>query len=211
MLDETAGFAPLAHQTDLADETDATDAMNVADAAEGTDEAKPAAEQMDGEADITMEQAGGVTATADGAPSTANRPDNLEVGDDDLEVGDLYLEDLDLGELRGRVGPGQGDGRGTSRDSGGRGGDSASASVVSRRGPDTPEAVAAGYFGHFCAMVHLEFLTELAAIRRRVQRSDTARLVKLGWALGPMQARGRRAVGSWWAMVDVVPSLFPNV
>ena len=37
--------------------------------------------------------------------------------------------------------------------------------------------------------VHLEFLTELAAIRRRVQRTDTARLVKLGWALGPMQVQ----------------------
>ena len=205
MLDETAGFAPPAHQTDPADETDATDAMNIADAAEGTDEAKPAAEQMDGEAGVTMEQAGGVTATVDGAPSTADRPDNLEVGDDDLEVGDLYLEDLDLGELRGRVGPGQGDGRDKSGDSGGRGGDSASG--VSRRGPDTPEVAAAGYFGHFCAMVHLEFLTELAAIRRRVQRSDTARLVKLGWALGPMQARGRRVVGSRRAMVDVAPSL----
>ena len=61
----------------------------------------------------------------------------------------------------------------------------------------------AAYFGHFCTLLHLEFLTEVASVRRRVSGRPGGALQKAGWALiglkvkqvvppkRPMRGRGR--------------------
>jgi len=41
----------------------------------------------------------------------------------------------------------------------------------------------AAYFGHFCTLLHLEFLTEVASVRRRVSGRPGGALQKAGWAL----------------------------
>jgi hypothetical protein len=42
---------------------------------------------------------------------------------------------------------------------------------------------AAACFGHFCALLHLELLEEVAAIRRRLERCTGAQLQRQGRAL----------------------------
>eukprot|EP00435_Cladocopium_sp_Y103_P024304 s3785_g5.t5 len=45
------------------------------------------------------------------------------------------------------------------------------------------------YFGHFCALLHLEYFVEIAAIRRRTSKRSAEDLAKGGWALAGLQAR----------------------
>ena len=44
----------------------------------------------------------------------------------------------------------------------------------------------AAYFGHFCALLHLEYLEELEDMRRRFLTRTLEHLQKLGWAVGPL-------------------------
>ena len=45
------------------------------------------------------------------------------------------------------------------------------------------------YFGHFCALLHLEYFVEIAAIRRRTSKRSGEDLAKGGWALVGLQVR----------------------
>lgn len=45
------------------------------------------------------------------------------------------------------------------------------------------------YFGHFCALLHLEYFVEIAAIRRRTSKRSAEDLATGGWALAGLQAR----------------------
>jgi len=54
------------------------------------------------------------------------------------------------------------------------------------------------YFGHFCVLMHLEYLAEVSAIRKRRLRSSMEQLVRTGWALEGLPVKavfGRRDGG----------------
>eukprot|EP00928_Gymnodinium_smaydae_P088490 TRINITY_DN72571_c0_g1_i1.p1 TRINITY_DN72571_c0_g1~~TRINITY_DN72571_c0_g1_i1.p1 ORF type:complete len:1555 (-),score=425.51 TRINITY_DN72571_c0_g1_i1:21-4472(-) len=53
------------------------------------------------------------------------------------------------------------------------------------RGP-APEATA--YFGHFCALLHLEYLADVVTVRRRLARRNAQQLQRSGWALAGLRA-----------------------
>jgi len=55
--------------------------------------------------------------------------------------------------------------------------------------PDKKQA-AGEYFGHFCALMHLEHLEELRQIKRRMQRLPEMELIRLGWALDGLPCTG---------------------
>ena len=38
------------------------------------------------------------------------------------------------------------------------------------------------YFGHFCTLLHLEYLTEMMSWKRRISKRDAQSLQKFGWA-----------------------------
>ena len=54
------------------------------------------------------------------------------------------------------------------------------------------DGAAAAYFGHFNALLHLEYLVELEDMRRRVLRRPLDALVKSGWALGGLRVSPAR-------------------
>ena len=56
--------------------------------------------------------------------------------------------------------------------------------VVSPKGPKC-----AGYFGHFCTLLHLEYLQEVATLRRRASRRSGEELERGGWALLGLRVR----------------------
>ena len=47
----------------------------------------------------------------------------------------------------------------------------------------------ARYFGHFCALLHLEYLEEVATLRRRTSRRSGEELERAGWALIGLRVR----------------------
>ncbi|CAE7813430.1 unnamed protein product [Symbiodinium sp. CCMP2592] len=47
----------------------------------------------------------------------------------------------------------------------------------------------ARYFGHFCSLLHLEYLQEVATLRRRASRRSGEELERGGWALTGMRVR----------------------
>ena len=52
------------------------------------------------------------------------------------------------------------------------------------------DAASTAYFGHFSTLIHLEYLEDVSAMRRRLKR-DLAGLVKGGWAFGHLQETNR--------------------
>lgn len=54
----------------------------------------------------------------------------------------------------------------------------------------SPQGVrSARYFGHFCSLLHLEYLQEVATLRRRASRRSGEELERGGWALTGMRVR----------------------
>jgi len=61
------------------------------------------------------------------------------------------------------------------------------------------------YFSHFCVLMHLELMAEVASIRKRRQRTPKDLLVRTGWALDQLMVRsvfgrrdgGRRMLPGW--------------
>ena len=57
------------------------------------------------------------------------------------------------------------------------------------------DAASAKYFGHFCALLHLEYFTEVAAVRRRTSKRSGEELQRGGWALCGLRAESVKGKG----------------
>lgn len=68
--------------------------------------------------------------------------------------------------------------------------------LSSLRGAVVAKDAACGkYFGHFCALLHLEYFTEVASVRRRISKRSGEELQRGGWALCGLEAQAVKGKG----------------